>query len=105
LFGNGRLVAWLKPKILRSQNTGHVAILVHAPLVRAPGDSAYLLRVADSSRLMHEDDTRHGRGGYGIGTILLDTDPKTGSPTGFSFAGSRATHAWGSRIVIARPLK
>lgn len=101
----GDVIAWLKPKFIKSENTGHVAIIVQPPRLRSPYDTAYVLRVADSSRLRHEDDTRGGRGGFGFGTILVETNPATGSPTGFSFAGSFAEHAFGTKIVIGRPTK
>jgi hypothetical protein len=101
----GDVVAWLKPKLIRSVNTGHVGILVLAPRVRETGDTAYLLRIADASRLRHQDDTRRGHDGFGLGTILLQTNLANGAPTGFSFAGSRARNAWGTRIVIGRPLR
>jgi hypothetical protein len=101
----GDVIAWLKPKNVRSANTGHVAVVVGEPLVRTEGDSAYLVRVADSSRLMHEDDSRHGHGGYGLGTLLIQADPVTLAPSGFSFAGSRTSHPFGTKIVIGRPLQ
>jgi hypothetical protein len=101
----GDVIAWIKPKIVHSANTGHVAILVLEPRPRVEGDSAYLVRVADASRLMHEDDTRHGRGGFGIGTILIDTHPGTGAPSGFHFGGSRAEFTLGTKIVIGRALR
>lgn len=101
----GDVIAWLKPKIIKSQNTGHVAVIVQRPRLRGPYDTAYLLRIADASRLMHEDDSRGGRGGFGYGTILVETNAATGAPSGFSFAGSRASHAFGTRVVIGRPLK
>ncbi len=101
----GDVIAWLKPKFVKSANTGHTGVLVLEPRVRAAGDGAYLLRIADASRLMHQDDTRQGRDGFGMGTILVETDPATGAPSGFSFAGSHARHAFGTKIVIGRPLR
>jgi hypothetical protein len=78
----GDVIAWLKPKFLKSINTGHVAVIVQAPRLRGPYDTAYVLRVADSSRLRHEDDSRGGRGGFGYGTILVEASPSTGAPSG-----------------------
>jgi hypothetical protein len=101
----GDIIAWLKPKIVKSKNTGHVAVVIQSPRLRSAYDTAYLVRVADSSRLAHEDDSRNGRGGFGYGTILVETNPATGAPSGFSFAGSRASHAFGTKVVIGRPLK
>jgi hypothetical protein len=101
----GDVIAWLKPKIVRSVNTGHVGILVLAPKLRDPGDTAYLVRIADASRLRHQNDTRKADDGFGMGTILVQTNLASGAPTGFSFAGSRARNAWGTKIVIGRPLR
>ncbi|MBN1605111.1 MAG: hypothetical protein JW940_00685 [Polyangiaceae bacterium] len=101
----GDVIAWIKPKIVRSVNTGHVGILVLAPRLREKGDTAYLVRIADASRLRHQDDTRKAHDGFGMGTILIQTNLASGAPTGFSFAGSRARNAWGTRIVIGRPLR
>jgi hypothetical protein len=101
----GDIIAWLKPKLVRSINTGHVGILVLAPKLRETGDTAYLLRIADASRLRHQDDTRKDHDGFGFGTILVRADLASGAPTGFSFAGSRARNAWGTKIVIGRPLR
>ena len=101
----GDIIAWLKPKFIKSENTGHVAVIVLAPRLRSPHDTAYVMRIADSSRIPHEDDSRGGQPGFGYGTILIETNPANGAPTGFSFAGSRAAHAFGSKIVIGRPLR
>lgn len=101
----GDVIAWVKPKFIKSENTGHVAIIVQRAIVRNPNDTAYLLRIADSSRLIHEDDSRQGRGGFGFGTILVETNANTGAPSGFHFSGSRANHAFGTQVVIGRPLK
>jgi len=64
----------------------------------------YLVPIADSSRLRHDDDTRGKNDGFGYGTILIQTDPQSGSPSGFSFAGARAGRVFGTKIVIGRPL-
>lgn len=55
--------------------------------------------------MMHENDTRHGRSGFGIGTILIETHPVTGVPSGFHFGGSQAQFALGTKIVLGRPLR
>lgn len=100
----GDVVAWIKPEIIRSPNTGHVAFIVHTP-VKAPGyENAYLVRVADSTSLLHDDDTRVGRTGFGLGTILLVGDPETGAPIAYGWAGLR-WRAFETKIAIGRPLK
>jgi hypothetical protein len=98
----GDVVAWLKPVEIDSPNTGHVAFVLLPP-VRAPGyENAYLVRIADSTRLLHDDDTRVGRNGFGFGTILLVTDPATGSATAFGWAGLR-WRAFETAISLGRP--
>ncbi|HEY3497731.1 MAG TPA: hypothetical protein VGK73_23700, partial [Polyangiaceae bacterium] len=75
----GDVVAWLKPVEIESPNTGHVAFVLLPPVL-APGyENAYLVRIADSTRLHHDEDTRVGRNGFGFGTILLVSDPVTGA--------------------------
>jgi hypothetical protein len=102
----GDVIAWLRPKFIKSENTGHVAVIILPPEQRSPFDSAYLVRVADSSRLHHQDDIRlGGANGFGFGTILVESNPASGAPSGFSFAGERAKHAWGTKVVIGRPLR
>ncbi len=99
----GDVIAWLRPKSVKSNNTGHVGIIVKTPIEREAGESAYLVRIADSSRLRHDDDTRGTNDGFGYGTILIQADPQSGSPSEFSFAGARAERVFGTKIVIGRP--
>jgi hypothetical protein len=83
----GDVVAWIKPAEIRSPNTGHVAFVLLRPVLVPGYENAYLVRIADSTRLMHDDDTRVGRNGFGFGTILLVSDPETGAPTAFGWVG------------------
>jgi len=99
----GDVIAWLKPDIIDSKNTGHVAFVVLPP-VRVPDyDNAYLVRIADSTSLLHDEDTRVGRTGFGFGTILLLTDPETGVPVAYGWVGLR-WRAFETKIAIGRPL-
>jgi cell wall-associated NlpC family hydrolase len=101
----GDVIAWLRPKQIRSTNTGHVAFLV-APPRRVPGEAAaYLLRIADASRYRHEDDSRaeSGRDGYGTGTILVVADPETGAPIAYGWVGLRSAWVLAAKIAIGRP--
>jgi hypothetical protein len=98
----GDVVAWIKPAVIRSPNTGHVAFVLLPPQ-RAPGYSnAYLLRIADSSRLLHDEDTRTDRDGFGFGTILLLSEPETGEPTGFGWVADKGA-AFETQIALGRP--
>jgi hypothetical protein len=100
----GDVVAWIKPVEIESPNTGHV-LFVLLPPVLAPGyDNAYLVRVADSTRLYHDDDTRLGRTGFGFGTILLVSDPESGAPTAFGWVALR-WRAFETAIALGRPLR
>lgn len=96
----GDVIAWLRPKEIRSANTGHVAFIVSAP-APAPGvANGYLLRIADASRYQHQDDTRSesGRTGFGMGTILVVADPESGAPVAYGWVGIES--AW----VLATPM-
>lgn len=98
----GDVVAWIKPAVIRSPNTGHVAFIVLPP-VAVPGYSnAHLVRIADSSRLLHDEDTRGDRDGFGFGTILLVSDPEGGQPVAYGWAGLR-WRAFETKIAIGRP--
>jgi hypothetical protein len=100
----GDLIAWVKPVEIESPNTGHV-VFVLLPPVLAPGyENAYLVRIADSTRLLHDDDTRVGRTGFGFGTILLVSDPETGAPTAYGWVGLR-WRAFETAIALGRPLR
>ncbi|MGC4089271.1 MAG: hypothetical protein QM756_15570 [Polyangiaceae bacterium] len=97
----GDVVAWLKPAEIQSANTGHVAFVVLPPVL-APGyQNAYLVRIADSSRLLHDDDTRVGRNGFGFGTILLVADPESGAPIAYGWVGLR-WRAFETAIALGR---
>jgi hypothetical protein len=100
----GDVVAWVKPAEIDSPNTGHVAFVLLPPAL-APGyENAYLVRIADSSRLLHDDDTRVGRSGFGFGTILLVADPDNGVPTAYGWVGLR-WRAFETAIALGRPLR
>lgn len=97
----GDVIAWIKPKVIRSPNTGHV-LFVALPPKLAPGyDNAYLVRVIDSTRLLHDHDTRVGRSGFGLGTILIVTNPVTDAPVAYGWVGLRY-RTFGTQIAIGR---
>jgi hypothetical protein len=66
-------------------------------------DGAFLVRVADSTSLLHQDDTREGRNGFGFGTILVLTD-SSGAPTRYGWMGLRGW-TFETRIAIGRPTR
>ena len=103
----GDVIAWLRPKMLRSNNTGHVAFVVQPPRRFTEMEGAYLLRIADASRYQHENDTRRGTGrtGFGIGTILVLADLETGAPTAYGWVGRHSRWLMPTRMALGRPVR
>ena len=102
----GDVIAWLRPKEIRSVNTGHVAFVVAPPKAVAGHPNAYLLRIADASRYQHDHDTRRGteRDGFGIGTILVLAHPETGAPYAYGWFGLRSGWILTTKMAIGRPV-
>jgi hypothetical protein len=100
----GDVLAWIKPKIIDSPNTGHVAFVVLPPTRVSGYSDAYLVRIADATRLAHDDDTRGEGSGFGFGTILLVIDPDTGAPRAYGWVALR-WRAFETAIAIARPTR
>jgi hypothetical protein len=86
---------------MRTIAQGHVMIVMDKPIFDGDG---YLIRVADSAPVGHSEDTRqHHVSGIGIGTLVLQVDPKTGLPAAYAWRiGSR----WESNVkfAMARPV-
>jgi hypothetical protein len=99
----GDVVAWLKPAIIDSPNTGHVAFAAGKPQAVAGEPGLFLLRVADSTSLLHDQDTREGRTGFGFGTILLVADQATAEPLAYGWAGLR-WRTFETAIALGRPV-
>lgn len=101
----GDVLAWIKPRIVRSNNTGHVVFVVGAPRRSTRFENAWLVPVADSSRYRHQDDNREGttRTGLGRGTIMITEDPATGAPRAFGWFGDSSPFVFDTQIAIARP--
>lgn len=103
----GDVIAWRRPRSVASTNTGHVAFVVSAPERTARGDG-WVIRVADSTAIPHEDDTRHGvrshRSGYGQGTIVLTTD-RADAPHSYGWFGRRTRLYFPTSIMMGRPLR
>jgi len=73
----GDVFAWLKPEMFRDHNnTGHVGFVVSKPWRHPKFPSVWLMRIADATRQLHEDDSRPdgGEGGFGIATIAFLVD-------------------------------
>ena len=69
-------------------NTGHVGFVVGKPWRHPRHDGVWLLRIADSTRELHGDDSRPmgGEGGFGIATIAFKVDT-AGSPVAYGWYG------------------
>lgn len=103
----GDIIAWVRPRWFPSKYTGHVAFVVARPRPNTGPVLGQLVRIADSTRLPHENDSRgEGKSGYGTGTLLLATDG-AGQPTGYGWYGSISQPDWiiPTRIVIGRALR
>ncbi len=103
----GDVLAWPRPRWFPSHNTGHVVFVVDTPAVTPRG---VLVRIADSTRVGHESDTRDyntRQSGFGYGTLLITTDPATGAGTGYGWAGRYTPDEWivPTPVVIGRPTR
>lgn len=103
----GDVVAWLKPEMVRSPNTGHVGFLLEKPRPTALLPGGFLVRIADASSYQHEDDdrTESGRTGFGSGTILLVADAESGAPKAYGWFGLRSSWILETPIAIGRAVR
>lgn len=102
----GDVIAWLRPRQVRSANTGHVGFVVERP-ARVPGvPNAFTVRIADASQYQHDEDSRAGTGrtGFGFGTILVVADPMSGAPVAYGWFGVRSPWVLATQMAIGRPL-
>jgi len=103
----GDLIAWVRPKWFDSTSTGHVAFVVGEPRINRGEVPGVLVRIADSSKFKHEDDSRDaGTTGFGTGVLLIPTDDAA-QPTGYGWFGSETRPEWivPTDLVIGRPLR
>lgn len=102
----GDVFAWQRPRWFPSRNTGHVGFVVGTPSQSPRGA---LLRIADATSIGHDDDGRDGvtRTGFGYGTLLVGTDPRTGAGLSYGWLGVRTPEEWmiETEVVIGRPLR
>lgn len=96
----GDVLAWQRPRWFPSNNTGHVAFVRDVPVAHPLGA---LVRITDSTRYGHQDDSRdteHGETGFGHGTLLVATNPLTGEGVGYGWIGAHTPQEW----IIATPV-
>nr|AIA18791.1 Unknown Function [uncultured bacterium] len=85
-----------------NETGGHVMVVMDKP-VRV--SDVYFVRIADSARSRHSEDTRQqNESGIGIGTLLLKANPKTGAPSAFAWG---VNSDWNRRVklAMARPVE
>jgi hypothetical protein len=68
----GDVFAWRKPDFWRDRpNTGHVGFVLSTPQPHPAFTNVWLVRIADATRVLHEDDSRPEGGGGGFGTATM----------------------------------
>ncbi len=103
----GDVLAWRRPPSVQSTNTGHVAFVVGTPKRIAPGRNYFELRVADSSSVLHADDSRERprRSGFGYGTMSFGIDPKTHRALSYGWTGGGTVWYPKTPIEFGRPVR
>ncbi len=103
----GDVIAWSFPAWVRTNVTGHVAFVAEAPRVYAARPNTFVLRIADSSSVAHDRDTReHGRfRGFGYGDIYVQVDPVRGTPVAYRPNLRAGSGFLRTTISLARPVR
>ena len=95
----GDFVAWRKARLEQGTTTGHVLIMASDPVREE--DGRYRVRVIDSTRRLHADDTRAaGSNGVGSGTMWFAVD-ESGKPTQY-YVDSSPKPGDSTQILIGR---
>jgi hypothetical protein len=99
----GDVFAWRRPRGMPSKNTGHVGFVVEQPLPVAAIPGAWAVRIADSTRGFHQNDTRANDddGGFGVGTLLFLTDAN-GKATHYGWSGTLSEWYVVTPVVFGR---
>ena len=99
----GDLFAWKRPANWpRGGATGHVGIVAAKPVALPHIKNGYLVRVIDSTRYRHQDDTRVGdETGFGMGSILFMTDDQR-KPIGYGWYGALSGGWYETQVVFGR---
>jgi hypothetical protein len=99
----GDVFAWRRPKDWpKGGNSGHVGLVMARPAPVLHLKNAYVVRVVDSTRWQHQDDTRSDdQTGFGMGTILFMTDD-AGQPIGYAWFGSESGGYYETDVVFGR---
>jgi hypothetical protein len=99
----GDVFAWRRPKDWpKGGNSGHVGVVMARPAPVPHLENAYVVRIADSTRWQHQDDTRgEDQTGFGMGTILFMTDG-AGHPIGYAWFGDESNGYYATDVVFGR---
>lgn len=99
----GDVFAWRRPKDWpKGGNSGHVGVVIARPEPVQHIDNAYVVRIADSTRWQHQDDTRSDdETGFGMGTILFMTDDH-GHPIGYAWFGDESGGWYATDVAFGR---
>lgn len=98
----GDIFAWKRPKEWGKGVTGHVGFVVSRPQPLKDVDNAYVVRIVDSTRYPHGDDTRGpDETGFGLGTVLFVTDD-SGKPTAYGWHGAESRGAVTTQVAFGR---
>ena len=99
----GDVFAWRRPKDWpKGGNSGHVGVVMARPSKVPHLENAYVVRIVDSTRWRHQDDTRdEDQTGFGMGTILFMTDDH-GHPIGYAWFGSESGGYYETDVVFGR---
>lgn len=100
----GDVFAWKRPRGMPSKNTGHVGFVVGKPQPVRSIPGAWAVPIADSTRGIHQDDTRQngdGDGGLGFGTLLFLTDDK-GDVMAYGWSGTWSEWYVMTKVVFGR---
>ncbi|MDB4961007.1 MAG: hypothetical protein JWP01_1006 [Myxococcales bacterium] len=99
----GDVFAWRRPRGMPSKNTGHVGFVLDRPRPVDGMPGAWAVRIVDSTRGSHQDDSRTGDpdGGFGIGTLVFLTDAEGGA-TSYGWSGTQSEWYIVTPIVFGR---
>ncbi|MFO0624483.1 MAG: hypothetical protein U0325_02615 [Polyangiales bacterium] len=103
----GDVIAWNFPTWIRTHMTGHAAFVMEPPRAYPGRPHTFVLRIADSSSVPHDRDTRE-RGrfrGFGYGDIYVQVDPVRGTPVAYRPNLRPGTGFLRTTISLARPLR
>ncbi len=103
----GDVIAWVFPPWIRTTITGHVAFVLERPRPFAGRPHTFVVRIADSSSVPHDRDTRDRtrQRGFGYGDIYVSVDPTAGTPVAYRPNLRPGTGFLRTSIALGRPLR